>query len=178
MALSREKKEELVEEYLQLVRESRGLIMTAYSGLKVREAEELRGRIRQAGGEFHVVKNSLLKLALEGAELPIPDGVLEGTTAIGFADADIPAVAKAIAELAKETEVLQLKASIVEGKVYEPAQIQKLAELPALPVVQAQLLGLLLAPGGRVASALAGSVRQMLNVVKAYSESEGSTAAA
>lgn len=178
MALSRKKKEELVETYRKLVSESRGLIMTSYSGLTVREAEELRGQIRKAGGEFHVVKNSLLKLALESEGIPIPEGLLSGTTAIGFAEADIPAVAKAVADLAKEAEGVQLKPGIVEGKVYQPQQIQRLADLPPLRVVQAQLLGLLKSPGGGVVNALASSVRQVVNVMKAYSESEEAGAAA
>jgi large subunit ribosomal protein L10 len=177
LALSREKKEQLVQQYQQLAAESRGLIMTSYSGLTVRDAEELRAKIRQAGGEFHVVKNALLKLALEGADLPLPDGILEGTTAIGFADVDIPAVAKAISDLATESDVLQLKSGIVEGKVYGPDQIKKLANLPPLSTVQAQLLGLLQTPGGRIASVLASSVRQVVNVVKAYSDRDATTAA-
>lgn len=178
MAISRNKKEELVQEYREIIERSRGLIMTGYSGLTVRDTEELRTKMREVGGEFHIVKNSLVELAMEEAGVPVPDGSLEGTTAIGFADEDIPTVAKAIVDLAKERNVLQVKAAIIEGNIYQPDRIEKLADLPPLPIVRGQLLGLLQAPGGRVVNTLAGSVRQVLNVVKAYSEQEGAEAAA
>lgn len=178
MAITREKKEELVAEYREIIERSRGLIMTGYRGLTVRDTEELRNKMREVGGEFHIVKNSLVELAMEQAGVPIPDGSLEGTTAIGFADQDIPTVAKAIVDLAKERDVLQIKVGIIEGNIYQPARIEKLADLPPLPVVRGQLLGLLQAPGGRVVNSLASSVRQIVNVVKAYSETEAAEAGA
>jgi large subunit ribosomal protein L10 len=177
LALSRKQKEELVEAYQDLVEDSRGLIVTGYTGLTVNDAEVLRGKIRQAGGEFHIVKNSLIKLAMEQAGVSAPEGSFDGTTAVGFADADIPAVAKAMVELAKDAGVLQIKGGIVEGKVYGAAQIERLASLPPMPVVQAQLLGLLQAPGGQVVNALADSMRRVLNVIKAYADSETAPAA-
>lgn len=178
MAITREKKEELVEEYRQLVESSRGLILSSFSGLTVRATEDLRGEIRKAGGEFHVVKNSLIKLAMEQAGVPVPEGSMEGTTAIGFAEADIPRVAKAMVDLATEAEILQIKAGIIEGQVYQPAQIQHLAELPPLPEVRAQLLALIQRPGGGIAHALSDSLQRVVNVVKAFSESEGAPSAA
>lgn len=177
MAISRERKESLVETYRGLVEESRGLILTGYAGLSVNDTEELRAKIREVGGEFHIVKNSLMELAMQEAGVAAPEGSFEGTTAIGFADADIPSVAKAMVDLAKDAGVLQIKGGIVEGKVYGPSQIQHLAELPPLPVVQAQLLGLLQAPSRGVVNALADSMRRVLNVLNAYSESEGAAAA-
>lgn len=178
MAITREKKEELVEEYREIIERSRGLIMTGYSGLTVRDTEELRSKMREVGGEFHIVKNSLIELAMERAGVPVPEGSLEGTTAIGFADQDIPTVAKAIVDLVKDRKVLELKVGIIEGNIYQPSRVEKLADLPPLPVVQGQLLGLLQAPAGRMVNTLAGSVRQIVNVVKAYSELEGAEAGA
>jgi large subunit ribosomal protein L10 len=178
VAISRKRKEELVAEYRQLVEASRGLIFSGYGGLTVNAAQELRAKVREVGGEFHVVKNSLIKLALEEAGVPVPEGSLEGTTAIGFAQDDIPAVAKALVDLAKDSQMLSIKAGIVEGKVYGALEIGRLADLPPLPIVQAQLLGLLQTPGGRVVNALAGSLRQVVQVIKAYSESEAAGAPA
>lgn len=178
MAISRERKEELVQEYRALLERSAGIIISTHSGLTVRDAEDLRQKIRQVGGEFHVVKNSLMKLAMEEASVPIPDGSLEGTTAVGFADEDIPGVAKAIVDLAKDAEVVRVKGGIVRGAVYDDRQIERLAELPSLNVLQAQLMGLIEAPASQVAGVLAGSVRQVLNVMKAYSESEEASAVA
>lgn len=178
MAISRERKEELVEEYKELLQRSAGIIISSHSGLTVNAAEELRSKIRQVGGEFHIVKNSLMKLAMEGEGVPIPDGSLEGTTAVGFADEDIPGVAKAIVDLSKEAEVVRIKAGIVRGSVYDNKQIERLAELPSLNVLQAQLLGLIEAPASKLAGVMQGSVRQVVDVVKAYSETEEAAAPA
>lgn len=171
MAITRARKQELVSQYRELIQKSSGMVLSSYSGLGVREMEELRRKVREAGGEFHVVKNSLLGLAMQEEGVPIPDGSLEGTTAVGFAQDDIPAVAKAIVDLARDGDAMKLKNAVIEGVVYASEKVERLAELPPLSVVQAQLLGLFQAPGGRLAGALAGSVRQVVNVFKAYAES-------
>lgn len=178
MAISREKKEELVQEYQELLEGSRGMILTGYSGLTVRDTEQLRAEIRKVGGEFHIVKNSLVALAMENAGLTPPEKAFEGTTAIGFADADIPGVAKAMVDLAKDMGVLQIKGGIVEGRVHDSGQIERLAELPALPELRAKLLGLIGQPSANVVNTLAGSMRQFLTVMKSHAEAEGAEASA
>lgn len=172
MAISREKKEKLVAEYRELLSGSRGILFSQYSGITVRDMEELRAKIREAGGSFHVVKNSLLTIALEEEGVAAPEGSLEGTTAVGFATEDVPAVAKALVDLAKERDVLRIKSAIVDGTIYGDTKVQRLAELPPLDVVRSQLIGVLLAPGSRVASVLSSSVRQVVNVVNAFAQSE------
>lgn len=178
MAISRERKQKLVEEYRELLVRSAGIILSTHSGLTVKDTEDLRAKIREVGGEFHVVKNSLMKLAMDEAGVPVPDRSLEGTTAVGFADEDIPGVAKAIVDLAKDREVVRVKAGIVRGAVYDDKQISRLAELPPLNVLQGQLLGLLQTPASQVAGVIEGSLRQVLNVMKAYAETEGAEPAA
>ena len=172
MPVTRERKKELVETYRTWLKESTGMILASYSGMSVRGLEDLRRKVRDAGGEFHVVKNRLMALALRDAGVDIPAQALEGSTAIGFAGDDIPAVAKAIVEAARQSEALVLKMGVLEGRIVERVQVERLAELPPLPVLRAQLLGVVKAPAGRVAGALAGSVRQVMNVVKAYSETQ------
>lgn len=172
MSVSRERKQELVARYRTWLEGSSGLILASYSGMSVRGLEELRRKVRDAGGEFHVVKNRLMALALREAGVDLPAHGLEGSTAIGFASDDIPAVAKAIVEVARQSEALVLKIGVVEGRVVERIQVERLAELPPLPVLRAQLLGVIRAPAGRVAGALAGSVRQVVNVVKAHAATQ------
>ncbi len=176
MAITKERKRQLVEKYRALVQGSQAHILTSYSGVTVGDLEGLRRRLRESGGEFHIVKNSLIKRVLDEAGMALPEGGLDGTTAIGFATDDIPGVAKAIVDLAKAGNLLQVKGAIIEGQPYSAAQVMELAELPPMPVVQARLIGLLQAPASRVASALAGSVRQVLNVVHAYAEAGPSAA--
>ena len=176
MPITRERKQDVVKTYRQWVSGSAGLILTSYTGMNVRGLDDLRRKVREAGGEFHVVKNRLMALALRESGLDIPAEALEGATAIGFAGEDVPAVAKAIVDVARQAETLRLKLGVVEGRMLDARQVERLAELPPLPVVRARLLGLLQTPAGRVAGALASSVRQVVNVMKAYSETQPASA--
>jgi large subunit ribosomal protein L10 len=101
---------------------------------------------------------------------------MRGTTAVGFAGEDVPQVIKAIVELSRESEALRLKGGVIQGELFSASQVERLADLPPLPVLQSQLLGVLAAPGGRIAGALAGAVRQLVSVLKAHSESEAAPA--
>jgi large subunit ribosomal protein L10 len=170
--VTRQRKQELVASYQAWLEHSSGVVLTSYTGMSVRAMEGLRRKVRETGGEFHVVKNRLLNLALRQAGVTVPDEALEGSTAVGFAGEDVPAMLKAIVETARAVGALQVKLAVLEGRVYDARQVERLAELPPLPIVRAQLLGLLQAPATRVAGALAGSVRQVVNVVKAYSEKQ------
>ncbi len=176
MAITKARKVALVNQYKELAEKSSGMILASFSGATVKDLEELRGQIREVGGEFHIVKNSLMELAFKELDLPLPEGATNGTTAIGFAAEEIPAVAKAIVDLGRETDTLQIKGGLIEGKLIDPARILRLADLPAMPVVRAQLLGLITAPAGQVAGVLAGALRQLAGVMHAYSESEGAEA--
>ncbi len=176
MAISKEKKSELVEQYRGWLNESSGIVLASYSGVTVKELEGLRRKIREIGGEFHVVKNNLIELALEDVGLNLPEEVLQGTTAIGFTSEDIPGLAKAISDLARESGSMDIKGGVVDRVFYNGNQVKSLADLPPLPVIQAQLLSLIQAPASRVAMALAGSVRQLVNVTKAYADSGAANA--
>lgn len=172
MAINKEKKQELVANYKELLGESSALIMTSYSGVSVKQLEEVRRKIRELGGEFHIVKNTLFSLVMNEAGISLPEDTYIGTTAIGFAMEEIPGVAKAIVDLAREVESVNLKGGLIENVAYDAAQIEMLADLPPLPVLRGQLLSVLQAPASRIAMTLAGSIRQLVNVTKAYADSE------
>ncbi|OGO14899.1 MAG: 50S ribosomal protein L10 [Chloroflexi bacterium RBG_16_48_8] len=170
MAISKERKLELVEQYKEWLEESSGIVLTSFSGITVKELEGLRRNIREIGGEFHVVKNTLIELALKDAGITLPNEILQGTTAIGFTSEDIPGLAKAISELARESGSIDIKGGVVEKVVYNGNQMKSLADLPPLPILQAKLLSMIQTPASRVAMVLAGSVRQLINVTKAYAD--------
>ena len=178
MAITREKKIELLELYKEKVSSSSAFFLSSYSGISVQDMEKLRSDVREVGGSLFVVKNTLAKLAFEDAGIDFPEEFTLGTTLVGFAFEDVPGVAKALAETAKEFESFAIKGGYFEGEVYTADQVKALAELPPLPVLQAQFLGLLQTPATRIAGALAGSVRQVVNVLNAYSETEQDAAAA
>jgi large subunit ribosomal protein L10 len=170
LAISKSQKQELVSLYEGLIRKSSGLVLATYSGMRVGDMDGLRRKLRESGAEFHVVKNKLMELALKQAGLPVPQDSFLGTTVVGFASEDIPLMAKAIVDLARKSDAIKVKGAVVDGVAYGARQVEMLADLPPLPVLQARMLGVISAPASRVAGVLAGSVRQVVNVVKAYSE--------
>jgi large subunit ribosomal protein L10 len=178
LAISKERKDELVKQYAEWAKASRAMIIADYRGLSVKEMQNLRHEVREAGGEFHVVKNTLSKLALESAGLPLDDQVFEGTTAIGFAFEDAPGLAKAITDFSKDTDFLRVKGGYLEQEMMSAEQIRALAELPPLPEMRARLLGTLMAPANQLARVLAEPGRQLARVFQAYAEREAEPDAA
>jgi len=172
LAISKKRKLDLVSQYKSLAESNTAMIITNHSGLNVKQIESLRSQIRESGGEFHIVKNTLAALAFKEIDLDLPEDALDGPTSIGFASEDAVDVAKAIVGVSKDTEILSVKGAIIDGSLFNSRQVYQLAELPPLPVVRAQLLGLIQTPAGNIARALASSVRQVVNVLKAYSDSE------
>ena len=174
MAIIREKKEQLVSDYVERVNNSEAIIITDYRGLKVPDLQALRAKVREADGSFTIVKNTLARHALKQAGLPAPDDLFIGPVGIGFCNQNIPGVAKAITDFAKSNEALKVKGGLMGVQVIDEAAVKELASLPSLDVLRAQLLGLINAPATRLAGVVAGGVRQLVNVFNAYAE-EGQT---
>jgi len=172
LAITKERKIELRREYADLIQKSEGMILVDYRGLNMNGMGPLRTRVREASGELHVVKNTLARLALTEAGWDIPENLFTQTTAIGFAFTDVPGVAKALTGFAKESEFVKVKGGLLGKQVLNAKEVEALAELPPLPVVRAQLLGLISAPAARLTGVVASGVRQVINVVKAYSDKE------
>ncbi len=170
MALSKQRKEEVLAQYKEWMSQSQALILMDYKGASVTDMEEARAKVRETGGEFHVVKNRLAKLALKDNDLDIPEGYLENSTAIGFAFEDVASTAKALSDTAKEVEAFQFKGGYMGAEILSSAQVTALAKLPPLPVLRAQLLGVLQAPAGKLVRTLAEPARGLAAVIKARSE--------
>jgi large subunit ribosomal protein L10 len=175
LAISKQRKQELVAAYRELMQRHPSLILASFAGMSVKNLEHLRRRIRESGGELHVVKNRLMALALGEWAQKLPEAAWDGTTVVGFAREDVLGVAKAMVEVGRQADTLKVKAALLDGVVYDGRQVERLADLPPQPVLRAQLLGVLQAPAGQIARALAGSVRQLMNVMKAYSESQAAS---
>jgi len=178
LALSKQKKQELVAQYGEWLERSQGLILTEYLGLTVKEMDALRVKVREAGGEFHIVKNTLVKLAFNDADMAYQDETLEGTTAIGFAFEDAPALAKAITDFAKESDFLKVKAGFLDKNSMSVAEVSALANLPPLPVMRATLLSTLLAPASQLVRTLSEPGRQVAAVLNAYAQQDTAPEAA
>lgn len=171
MAITKARKDELVALYAQMIEESKAIFLTEYGGMSVKELETLRARLRDADGQFFVTKNTLLRIALEQTDTPVPTDLLQGPVAAGFALGEAPTLAKALVDYAKQDEKLDLKGGIMEGRFLTHDQVEALAKLPSLDELRAQLLGVLSAPAQNIASAVANGVRQVVNVIDAYAKS-------
>lgn len=170
MAISKERKAELLQHYVELIKKSEGMIIIEYRGLNMKGMGPLRTKAREAAGELHVVKNTLALRALQEAGRPVPEKLFAQSSAIGFAFTDVPAMAKALTAYAKDSEFVNVKGALLGNSVLSPKEVESLGELPSLPVLRAQFLGLLSAPATRLAGVVASSVRQVVNVVKAYAD--------
>jgi large subunit ribosomal protein L10 len=170
LALTRERKEELVAQYEAWMKESRALILAEYTGLRKPQMDDLRAKAREAGAEFHVVKNRLGKRVFEEAGYDVPDDMFTGSTAFGIAFQDAPGIAKVIKDFGKDNPALVIKAGFMDGRILSADQVIALAELPPLPVVRAQLLGVISAPASKLARTLAEPGRSLAQVIKAHAD--------
>lgn len=149
------------------LRESATTVVADYRGLNVSQVTELRKQLREAGVEFQVLKNSLVRRASEAADLAELNDVLTGPTAIAFSADDAVVPAKILNDFAKKNEALKLKGGVVEGKVVSAEEIKALAELPSRDGLLSMLLSVLQAP-----------VRNFALAVKAVAEKEETSASA
>ncbi|MCL6605838.1 MAG: 50S ribosomal protein L10 [Paenibacillus sp.] len=140
-------------------------VVADYRGLNVAQVTELRKQLREAGVEFQVLKNTLLRRATAAAELTELDEILTGPTAIAFSTTDVVAPAKILNDFAKKNDALKLKGGVVEGKVIDADQIKALAELPSRDGLLSMLLSVLQAP-----------MRNFALAVKAVAEKEEQSA--
>ena len=176
MTVTKEKKEALVADILDKVKRSQVVYVTNYQGMTMKQFNTLRGKLKDSDGAFHVVKNTLAARALKDAGLAVPTEMLEGPVALGFAYREIGATSKTFLDFTREADKFQLKGAILGQQVILAKDVESLATMPSLPVLRAQLLGLLSAPASRLAGVVAGSVRQVVNVVKAYADKEETNA--
>ncbi len=178
MAISKKRKDELVQEYVKWANQSQAMYVTEYSGLTMKQIDDLRARVRGVGGEFHVVKNTLGKVAFSEAGLADPERLLVGSTAILFAYENAPDAAKVITEIARSSDAVKIKGGYLDRSPISARDIEALAELPPLPVMRAQLLGTIMAPASKLVRTLVEPARQVAAVVKAYSEKDAAATAA
>ena len=141
-----------------------------YCGLTVKEVQELRRSVREAGASMKVYKNTLVHIALEDAELPTLDDMLHGPSAFVFAGEDVAAAAKAVKNFAKGNDKLEIKGGLMEGKAVTAAEVEAIASLPS----REELLAHIAAAINGVAKALAvcvnGVPQGLAQVTKAVAD--------
>ncbi len=146
------------------------VLLTDYTGMQVPQFNELRNRLSGANAELRVVKNTLLRRALKDSNLPDLESYLHGQSAVVMGEADISAAAKILKNFTAEFQKPKLKIGILDKAVLEVSEIMALADLPSKDVLQAKLLGLLLAPASTLVRLINTPASQVAQVLKAYSD--------
>lgn len=141
-----ELKQPIIDEIRALLDGAVSATVVDYRGLTVSEDTQLRKTLREAGVQYKVFKNTLIKRAAEGTDFSQLDGFLEGPTAIAVSRDDATAAARILAKFAKTAPKLELKGAVVEGKLYDEKEVQTLAEIPSREELLGRLLGSIQSP--------------------------------
>jgi large subunit ribosomal protein L10 len=166
MPKSKAEKESIVMEIKEKFETSKVAVLTDYRGLNVAEATKLRRRLREAGCEFKIAKNTLTNLAANRVGLEGLEPYLEGQVAIAFgADPVMPA--KILSEFIREIKKMEIKAGVLDGKVIDAKGVKALADLPPREVLLAMVLGGMQAPLYGFASVLQGTLRSFVYTLEA-----------
>jgi large subunit ribosomal protein L10 len=167
--LLRADKERIVTELAEQLGSAETLIVADYRGLTNKQLESLRDVLLEHRAQLRIVKNTLTKRAAERAGADALLLMLEGPTAIAFIESggDPSAVAKALAATAKETNVLTLRGGIFEGKTLSGEEIDRLATLPPMDVLRAQLVGVIVAPLTQLVALVSAPIRDLHGLVDA-----------
>jgi large subunit ribosomal protein L10 len=153
----------------QLVR-ARMVIVTDYRGLKVADLQTFRGNLRPTGGEIHIAKNTLTRIAAGNAGMAGLDALLEGPSALVFAFEDPVQTAKAVSDFARTSRILSVKGGVMDGRAVSAADVEAIATLPSREELQARLLGMLVSPMSRTLGVLGGPARSIVYLLNARAE--------
>lgn len=162
---NRKKKQEELETLRQDLDRAGGLFVTSFDKLSVSQDFELRKTVREAGGAYKVVKNTLAEKASEGKPAEAVLKGLTGTSAVAWTSGDPVALAKALSGYAKSHPAFTFKSGFVEGRAINLADIQELASMPSREEIFARLLYVINAPAQQLVSVLNGVGRELAVVV-------------
>jgi large subunit ribosomal protein L10 len=166
--MATEKKVHIVESLQETFSRCRTGILTDYRGLTTAEINELRRKLREAGIEYRVVKNSLARLALKNAGLGDLAGAFTGPLAVAFDFSDSPVVAKVLADYLRATKsTLGIKGGFLANRVLTPKEVETLAKLPSKSVLISQVMAGMKSPIYGLVNVLAGPIRGIMGVLQA-----------
>ncbi|NMA87364.1 MAG: 50S ribosomal protein L10 [Tissierellia bacterium] len=167
-----EEKKQIVEEIKEKIENAQSVVLVDYRGLKVDEVTELRRNYTNAGVDYKVYKNTMMRFAFKEMGLEDFNEYLVGPNAIAFGFDDPVQAAKVTDEFAKKHKNLEIKAGIVDGEIIGIDEIKNLASLPSREVLIAQALGGLNAPITGFANVLQGTIRNLVYALNAIAEKQ------
>lgn len=175
MAITRKKKEELVDKFAEKLEKSKAAVFTDYKGLTVEEINEVRNSLREQGIEFKVIKNTLFGLAVKKAKLDIDSKELANhPVAVAFGYDDEVAPAKIVFNFAKSHEALEIIGGILEGKSIEASSVKSLAQMPSREELLAKMIGSMNAPVSNFVGVMHANLRNVVGVLDAIREQKAS----
>jgi len=168
--LKREDKRRVVADLNQRMRQAKVAILTRFVGLNVEKMTQLRRELRKAAVEYRIIKNTLLRLAVQGTDKEVLASKIEGPVAVAWSNADPVAPARVLAKFAKDYAQLQILVAYSDGRLWGPAEIQQWVTLPSLEELRGKILGLIQVPASRLVRLLATAGTGLAQVMKAKSE--------
>jgi large subunit ribosomal protein L10 len=178
--VKKEDKEQIVRDLTERLRSSDTLLVADYRGLTMPQIDALRSRLLESGARFTVVKNTLTRRAAEAAGADALLTLLEGPSAIAFleADGDMVAAAKALADMARESRVLEIRGGVLQGRTMSAAEVESLATLPPTDVLRGQVLAAIIGPVTALHGLVSAPLQNLHGLIDARIEQLGGPEAA
>ncbi|MDO8507499.1 MAG: 50S ribosomal protein L10 [bacterium] len=171
MAITKKKKEELIDIFAERLEKSKAAVFTDYKGLTVEEINEVRSKLRDQGIEFKVIKNTLFGLAVKKAKLDVdPKELANHPVAVAFGYDDEVAPAKVVFNFAKDHEQLEIIGGILEGKSIDAQSVKSLAQMPSREELIAKMIGSMNAPVTNFVGVMHANLRNVVGVLNAIKE--------
>jgi len=165
--LNRKEKAQVISDLGERVKEFQAVVLTNYRGLNVEQLSQLRQKLREEKISYHVVKNTLMKLASKGTDLEKLDSYFEGPTAMAISYGDPIPLVKILSEFAKAQPSLEIKVGLIQGKVASPEEVKALATMPPREILFGQLLGGIQGTASQLGAVLYNAIQQVLGILQA-----------
>lgn len=178
MAITRQKKEELLEQYKEQLEGASAVVFTDYRGISVSQIQSLRTKLKDAGATYMVVKNSIFGLALEQTDRQRPEDLLTGTKAVAFLGEDIGKGVQALKDWIRAEDIGAIEGALLETSVLDATRAGALADLPSKEETLAMVLGALIAPPGQLVRMINAPAASLARVLNAYVEKQQEQGAA
>jgi large subunit ribosomal protein L10 len=153
-------------------------VLTDYRGLTVRDLANLRRQLRGAGVEYTVAKNTLLRLAARSTGVDGADDLLNGPMAVAFCYEEIVAPAKTLTDFARTSRILTIRGALLEGRVISPQDVDRLAAMPPVEQLRAEVVGAVSGPLAGFVGVLNGLLQTLVGTLEARGEQLGGQGAA
>ena len=163
-------KEQLVADLSAQLKDADAVFLTNYKGLTFPQITAVRSAVKSQGSDFKVVKNTLLKIALNNNGIDSMDSYLVEPTSCAIVSGDVAAVAKEIKKYAKEFDKFEIKAGYLDGNVLTANDVNVLADLPSRDELLAQLLRTMNGPATNFATLLSNIPKGLVNVLSALKD--------